>query len=229
MFKRTIVSMFIMAALSAPLAGDARADEARWDMFISAGWSNSLLNDRDNLVANDQSVNGGTYGVSFQLRIYDEFAIDAGIRYTEKGGSGTIDSTFSVPHFANVTQQIGAATVELNYIEFPLLFAWVIETSYDSYLRAYIGPSVAWLVSSKVTGVTSGQPFESDLDGEVSNAEWCGVVGASFNYNFGGWQALIDYRYVNGISGIENGSPEISLNTQTHEFTLGVGFKLAGY
>lgn len=229
MSRKLIGSLLIVAVLLTAFVDEAPADEARWDLFISGGGSNSVLNDRDKLVANDQSIHGVTVGVAFQLRIYDEFGIDAGIRYTEKGGAGTIDSTFTIPHSANVTKQIGSAVVELDYIEFPLLFAFIWETSYDSYLRGYFGPSINWLVSSKVTGVVEGQPFEGDLDGEISNAEWTVVVGASFNYNFGGWQALVDYRFVAGISGIENGAPDISLNTQTHEFSLGVGFRLAGY
>ena len=229
MFKKMIAIVFVAAILATVVAGEAPADEARWDLFITGGWSRGMINDRDKLVANDQEVNGYTAGVAAQLRIYDEFAIEAGVRYTQKGGKGTIDSTFSVPNFANVTQPIGSATVELDYIELPLLFAFIWETSYDSYLRGYFGPSINWLVRSHVTGVSGGQPIDQDMDDVLSNAEWTVVVGASFNYNFDSWQALIDGRWVMGLSSIDDVSEDIAMRTETWEFSLGVGIPLAGY
>jgi len=222
-----VVAILALAALSAPLADSACA-QATWDIFVVGGWVNSQLNDKDKLAANDQTVNGYSAGVGAQIRPWPTFGLELDVRYTQKGGEGKIDSVF-IAQNANAFDfegQVGQAVVELNYIEIPLLFSYILGTGANSWVRMYFGASVGILVSSNYTGVVDGAPVEGDLDGVVKNAEYSGLFGASFDYDFGSWQLLLDYRYVNGISGIEENGQDGSLNTETHSVVLGVGIPI---
>jgi opacity protein-like surface antigen len=221
--KRFAGVMFV-AAVMALVVGSAQA-QPYWNVWLEGGWSNSALNATSRLTETDQSHNGYLVGLQSQLRIYDEFAVGLGVRYTQKGGEGTIDSTFSTST-ANVTEPIGSAVVDIDMIEIPITISYILDVGVNSWVRFYFGPSINIIINSHLTGVRSGQPIDEDIDDYIQDAEWAGMFGVSWNYDFDKWALLVDYRYVAGLSDL-TASDEVK--SQTHELAVGLGLRFGTY
>lgn len=198
-----------------------------WDLAISGGWNNASLSGGDAKLMAQDPLNTFNVGVAFLLRADEEFGFEFGIRYSRKGGTGTIDSTFAIPNFKNVTASIGDAEVTLDYIEIPLLLAGILPTGKTSYLRGYAGPSLGILVSADAKGTMNGEPYESDISDVLNNIDFAIAVGGSFVYEFGSWSAMADGRYVIGFTSIDKSDLDTDIKTQTWEASLGVLIPLA--
>jgi len=228
--KRIAGALIVAAVLGSLMAGAVQA-QPYWNVWLEGGWANGKLNAGGTLTTVDQSHDGYIAGLQTQLRIYDEFGFGLGVRYTQKGGKGTIDTTYSVPNQANLTEQIGSAVVDIDMIEIPILFSYILDVGANSWVRAYLGPSINIVINSHVTGVRSGQPIDEDLDGYIQTAEWAGIFGASWNYDFDKWSLLVDYRFVAGITDLSSSDPDSpeDVKSETHELVIGLGLRFGTY
>lgn len=201
--------------------------QPRWDLLATGGWSNgSLSGGRDKLLGTE-TRNGFTAGAAALLRVGDELGFEFAARYVQKGGTGTISETYSVPNFSNVTVEIGSASVELDYVQLDILIAGILDTSAKSYLRGYIGPSLGVLVKADVHGVVNGEPFDAEIKDKLKSVDWTPTVGASFHYDLGRVDAVVDGRFAMGISSIDDSGGDFDIKTRTWQVSLGVGIPLA--
>ena len=223
--KRIAGAVIVVAVLGSLMAGSVQA-QPYWNVWLEGGWANGSLNRGGTLTEVENSHNGYIVGLQSQLRIYDAFGIGLGIRYTQKGGEGTIDSTFSIPNYGNVTEPIGSAVVAIDMIEIPITISWILDVGASSWVRAYIGPSINIVVNSHITGERSGQPIDDDLDSYIQSAEWAGMFGVSWNYDFDKWALMVDYRYVAGLTDLTDSD---DIKSQTHELVIGLGLRFGSY
>ena len=132
--------------------------------------------------------------------------------------AGTIDSTFAIATFKDVTRAIGSADITLDYVEIPVVFVVFGNLSENSYLRGYIGPSVNILTRARMEGVIDHSPIDHDIKSDLQATQVSGVLGAGYTYEFKGWRLALDVRYWQGITKLVDG-PDI----KTREFDAGVG------
>ena len=225
--RRIAGAVIVAAVLSGLMVGAVQA-QPYWSVWLEGGWANGNLNNTGSLSEVQNSHDGYIAGLQSQLRIYDEFGIGLGIRYTQKGGEGTIDSTFSIPNYANVTEQIGSAVVDIDMIEIPITFSYILDVGANSWVRAYMGPSINIIINSNVKGATSTQEVDQSLEGYIQTAEWAALFGVSYNYDFDKWAFLVDYRYVAGLTNLTDSETE-EVKTQTHELVIGLGLRFGTY
>jgi opacity protein-like surface antigen len=221
----TLVGAFVAAAL-ATIALPVQA-QPRWDLLVTGGWSNGNLSGGRDKLLGTETRSGFTAGAAALLRANDELGFEFAARFVQKGGTGTILETYSVPNFSNVTTEIGQASVELDYVHFDILIAGILDTSMNSYLRGYIGPSLGVLVSANVHGVADGEPFDADMKDKLKSVDWTPTVGASFHYDFGSVSAAVDGRYSMGIFSIDDSGGDYDIKTRTWQISLGIGIPLA--
>jgi len=224
--KRIAGAAIVVAVLGSLMAGSVQA-QPYWNVWLEGGWSNGNLNNTGSLSDVSSTHNGYIVGLQSQLRIYDEFGIGLGVRYTQKGGEGTIDSTFSTPDY-NTTEQIGSAVVDIDMIEIPITLSYILDVGANSWVRAYLGPSINIIINSNLKGATSTQSVDESLEGYIQTAEWAGMFGVSYNYDFDKWAFLVDYRYVAGISNLTN-DETVEIKSQTHELVVGLGLRFGTY
>ena len=207
-------------------ADDAMGEEA-WDLAITGGWNNSTLSGGAEKLLGSETLNMFNFGAALLLRVNEEVGFEFGVRFSRKGGTGTIDTTYSIPNFKNVTEQIGDAEVTLDFIEFPFLLAGMLPTGQSGYLRGYAGASLGILVNADVEGTLRGQDFEADISDLVKDIEFDIVLGASYVYEFSSWSAIGDGRYSLGLNSLDDSDLDMVLKTRTWEVSLGVLIPLA--
>lgn len=222
--RATAVALCAVAALT--WVDDARS-QPYWDMAITGGWNRASLSGGGAKLLGDDPLNKFNVGVAFLLRADEELGFEFGVRYSRKGGSGTIDTTYAIPNFKNVTAPIGDAEVTLDYIEIPILIAGILQTGESAYVRGYAGPCLGILVSADAKGVMSGEPYEEDISDTLDNIDFALDFGASFVYAFGAWSGMIDGRYAIGLNSIDDSNLDIEIKTRTWEVSLGVLIPLA--
>lgn len=223
--NRVTSAAVVVAALCVMVAAPAQA-QPYWNVWLQGGWTNAKLNPADKLTDEWSSINGYTVGVESQVRLWDAFGLGLGVRYVQKGGQGTIDSTYSIPNYKNVTETIGSAELTVDMIEIPITFSYIFDVGAFSWVRAYFGPSIGIVVNSNVTGDRDGQPIDDDISSYIQNAEYCYMFGASFNYDLTRFSLMIDYRYVAGLSDLTEGD---DVKTQTNELAVGIGLRWGDY
>jgi len=218
--------IILAAALIAGGPGEAVADEVEWDLFLYGGAATSSFVGTDARLLGEESRTGFVGGGGLFLRFYDEMGIEFGIRYAQKGSRGTILVQYSVPNFKNVPVAVGNAEFDIDYIEFPLVFAGVLEIGARSWIRAYGGPSINVLIKAHVTGTANGEPVDQDIDDVLRDVDYTGVVGATYKYGLSSFSLIADGRWVIGFRSINSDKDAFDIKTSTWNFTVGVGIPL---
>ena len=113
-------------------------------------------------------------------------------------------------------------------IEIPITFSYILDVGANSWVRAYMGPSINIIINSNVKGATSTQEVDQSLEGYIQTAEWAALFGVSYNYDFDKWAFLVDYRYVAGLTNLTDSETE-EVKTQTHELVIGLGLRFGTY
>jgi hypothetical protein len=211
-----------MAALLA-FGAEARA-QAEWDGFLIGGYTKGSLKGGSEELLGNETEHGFHAGALFQLRLADSYGVAVAVRYTSKGGGGSIDSTFAVVNFANVTRAVGNADITLDYIEIPLTFVALIDATDNSYFRAYLGPSVDILVRAHLKGDVEGEPIDQDIKSTLQSVQLSGTVGAGFVYEFASWRLMLDAHYWQGVTKAVQGA---DIKTRDFGAGIGVGIPLA--
>jgi len=221
--RLTFLTALAVAALFAlPEVSSAGAKEA-------IVWGGAVVSDvfgSDGESLGGDSRSSYTLGVSLLWKLHRNVGVELGGRYTKKGTKGDIDTRYSDRD--SVPAVIIDATVELNYIEVPLLIAGVMPVGEKSEVRGYAGVSANFLMSSQIVGTLNSQFFEAPAD-NVSDLDWAGVVGFSYEYRMNTASVVFDMRFVGSLQSIED-SPDIDTDVRlsAFEFAIGMGIPLGG-
>jgi len=219
--KRTIL-LFAMILLI-PFGANVFA-QTGFDLFVLGGYAHGKLDGGADKVLGNKSKDGFTAGTNLQLRLADTYGVAIGLRYTRAGGGGLIDSTFIIPHFYKEYRAIGETEITLDRLEVPLVFIFFIDVTPTSYIRAYLGPSLNFVVRAHANGVVDGKPVEQDLKDTMQSSHVSGLVGAGYVYEYKRLRFMLDAVYSQGLTKVTN-DPDVK--TRTYQIALGVGIPLS--
>ncbi|MCH7548305.1 MAG: PorT family protein [Candidatus Krumholzibacteriota bacterium] len=214
------LALTCVAGFAAPEVSYAGAKEAIL-------WGGAVTSDV--FGSDGESLGGGsrssyTVGMSLMWKLHRNVGIELGGRYTQKGSKGNIDTRYSDED--TTTGVIVNATVELNYIEVPLLVAGIFPVGEKSELRGYAGISANFLVTSQITGTLNNQFFDAPAE-NVNGIDWAGVVGFSYEYRMDTASVVFDLRFIGSLQSIED-SPDLDFDVKLRafEFAVGLGIPL---
>jgi opacity protein-like surface antigen len=217
------MSVAAVVVLLGAAAGAARA-QAEWDAFIVGGYTNGSLEGGSEKLLGNKNQQGFYSGVTLQLLMEDTYGFAVGVRYTRKGGGGTIDSTFAVSHYKNVTRAIGDGDITLDFVEIPLVVIIFADLNERSYFSGYAGPCIDILARAKLVGTDNGRAIDQDIKSTMQSIQLSGTIGAGYTYKFKSWDLMLDVHIWQGITKVVDGS-----NITTRDFSggLGIGIPLA--
>ncbi len=198
--------------------------QPEWDLLVYGGYTNSTFSGGSDRVLGEDAKHAFTTGLGFQLRMTEDYGFEAGVRFARKGGGGTIDSTFSILTVRNLTEPIGNADITLDYVEIPLSFIFFVDASPSSYFRAYLGPSLNFLLRAHTTGEVDGRPIDQDLKSTMQTSQVFAFLGGSYVYEFNRLSVIVDARYSRGLTQVTSG-PDVKL--AGFEATVGIAIPLA--
>jgi hypothetical protein len=191
------------------------------ETLLWIGAASSSTAGADGALLGEERRGGVTAGGGFWWRFDRAIALGLDVRYTQKGSAGKVDTRFSED--ATTPGLILDATVELNYIEVPLLLAGQLDFGAHSSVRGYFGPSANFLVSSKVAGTLNNSHFESDIADGLTGVDWGGVVGASYAYRLSSGAVVFDARWTISLRSVED-SPDLDADVKNNTFAFALGW-----
>ncbi len=157
-----------------------------------------------------------------QFAFGQHFAVQPEVFYSKKGAR----SRDSDP----------ATTLNLNYLEIPILLMWRLASRESPiYPILYTGPSVAFETRCQVTGKQDGVSVSFDCDdpllgGELQTAKtdfWL-VFGGGFEILYSKLTIQLDARYNLGLTNLNEAedAAETSVKSRTWSFMLGLGIPM---
>lgn len=179
-------TLLLMAAVSSPALGQSRAG-------LTLGATASEL--RGDFIAVSGDSRWGFYGGAFgEAVVGDVLAVNLGVNYAQKGGSGLTG-----------TGLLDAERVELelNYVELPLLVELTLPLGASWGLMAYGGISGAFNTGCKAS--LGGGSKESCKDTALGGAktEWGIPVGGGLSYTLDNGETVVfEARYTWGQSDV---------------------------
>lgn len=157
-----------------------------------------------------------------QFAFGQHFAVQPEVFYSKKGAR----SRDSDP----------ATTLNLNYLEIPILLMWRLASRESPiYPILYTGPSVAFETRCQVTGKQDGVSVSFDCDdpllgGELQTAktDFGLVFGGGFEILYSKLTIQLDARYNLGLTNLNEAkdAAETSVKSRTWSFMLGLGIPM---
>jgi len=220
--RRLLFVMVLAAALCTAAAPEAGAGTREAIVWGGAAVSDVFGSDGESLGGNNRS--SYTWGLSVYWKLGRHVGVELGGRYTKKGTSGKIDTRYSERD--STSGFILDAELELSYIEVPLLVAGVLPVGERSEVRGYAGASANFLTSSQITGTLNGFHYDAPAD-NVTDLDWAGVLGLSYEYRMHTVALVFDMRFVASLGSIED-APDLDADVKlgTFEFAIGLGIPL---
>jgi opacity protein-like surface antigen len=220
MFRKIV----LLATIGMMMMGFKAYAQQEWDLFAIGGFTRSTLTGGSDKLLGNEARSGFAGGIGLQLRMADYYGFELGLRYARTGGGGVIDSSFAIVATRRLTKPIGNADVNLDYVELPLTFLFLIDVNEASYFRAYIGPSLNILIRAHFSGVVDGQTVQENIKDSMQTSQVTILFGGSFVYNFKSFTAIADARYSQSVTAMTTG-PDIK--SKVFAATLGIGIPLA--
>ncbi|MCC5943742.1 MAG: PorT family protein [Bernardetiaceae bacterium] len=154
---------------------------------------------------------GGIYG---QLAFVGMFSLQPEILYHSKGAKET--------YFLGNTE-VGSQTINLNYIEIPVLFKLRLPLSKKFLPNVFIGPYYATLLNANqtISGNSNNLMVINNFD--ANSSDFGGVIGGGFDIQAKNVFFTVDARYGIGFSEVVDG-----FSSRNNNLTLmtGIGFRL---
>jgi opacity protein-like surface antigen len=152
-------------------------------------------------------------GVFLTLKFNDILAIQPEILYSQKGPKW--DAPLGGLAFVG--------TVNLNYLEIPVLVKFYIPTGANSRVHPHIfaGPYFAFKMGAKLTGTWGVESVDRTLD-TIKSTDLGYVFGAGIDFAVGSGKITLDVRYGMSFSAIATDSTE---KNQTIAAMIGYSFR----
>ena len=215
---KQFVVMLIIGVLAGPLVGPAAAD-ASWTVGFKGGFALADVGGDD--VASDEAGTrtGFAGGMFAQLDVSKSFGVRLEGLYHMKGAS--VDS-------AGVN-----ATLQLDYIEFPLLLVGQVPASESATLSAFAGPVIGFNTTGKIEGSAGGFTAAVDIKDYIASFEFSLAFGLGAAFDAGPVLITLDGRYQLGLTTVDDGLSGTSENqdvkNQGWVFMAGVGFPVGNH
>lgn len=121
------------------------------------------------------------------------------------------------------------ATLELAYLEIPILASYVFETYSETRYTLFIGPTPAFLLNNKITGElnneTSTDPttLDSDLT-ELPTFELDAAIGAAIAFPLSSAKLLVEIRYTLALTKLNQSEDLLDSRNAVLSFQTGLEF-----
>jgi hypothetical protein len=202
------------------LAGPAAADTA-WTVGFKGGLALANLTG-DDMESGETDFRTGFVGGAFaQVDLSKNFGIRLEGLYHMQGASG---DTLNID-----------GSVNLDYIEFPLLLVGQIPASEKATVNAFAGPVLAFNTKAEVEISAGGVSGALDIKDDVSSIDFALAFGLGASFEAGSVIITVDGRYQMGLQTIDDGlatslgEPEdFDIKNQGWAFMAGVGFPIGG-
>ncbi len=169
------------------------------------------------------SLNGRLAGVGLRYRFSEVVGLETGVRYVERGGT--------------LQQELSRTTVELTYVDVPLLLTLNVPTGSAVQPRLYAGGSVSFEGSCEVSASYQGDPFFSGecgenpdvaIDFDRPDSEFGAIIGAGLDAGAGPGEVVLSASYRSGRSALGRlrGGGSDDLTNRGLSFTAGYLFGL---
>lgn len=223
MTKRFLTSLVAIVLLVVCFAEQADA-QPRWILGLRGGWSNASFYSGERRLG-DGSRNGLNLGVAAELQLNEDFGVDFGVEYAQKGAEGTLTH---VPDISGLPTLSVEGTAELDYIVLSSNVVIHLPTTQTTEARLFLGPGLGILARSQADGtVTSdGEPVEVDLDPVLSEFDVLITIGAAFGVQVNSLSVFLDFRTQFGVTNADEGNIDANLKTRSSALTLGVAIPL---
>jgi hypothetical protein len=179
--KKLILSVCVLGLVS---LGVSQASAAKWAGV--KGGINMADFSGDDAPDNTDTRNAFTGGAFFGWGINEQFGVQIEGLYVSKGATGKDDS-FGEPV---------DATLKLDYVEFPILFAVRFPAGDKLAFDVFAGPTLGFNIKAEYEagGVTE------DLKDETESFEFGAAIGGGLYYMMESFSILADVRYAMGAT-----------------------------
>jgi hypothetical protein len=116
-------------------------------------------------------------------------------------------------------------TWDLDYLEIPMLFKWVIPTGNVVSPGVIFGPALAFNIDSTLKGEYDGDTAEEDVSDIISDIDLGVVLGLNIGFDTGSAVIVLDLRYTLGFMTIDD-SGDAAVRNGAITFMAGVAFPL---
>jgi hypothetical protein len=157
---------------------------------------------------------GGIFATVHMARMFG-FQLEA--LYAQKGGSGQVAVTQG-----GVTIIDTEVTLELDYIELPVLVVVFFPLGGITEVSGFGGVSFGFNTSAKATG--SGGSV--DIDGLVKGTDYSAVLGLGASFKVGSVMIVADGRWTYGLDSIDNTPRGGDIHNSTITLMTGIAFPL---
>jgi len=184
---------------------------------MKAGVNFSTLSQKSaNLVSLSwKSTTGFTLGAFYTIGINDYLAFQPELYYSKKGGQLE----------ASVLGLLGSKSLEIHYLEVPLLLKLRFPTQSSISPSLFIGPYGAYKLSSGGKIDILGYELEEGLIG-ITDSDFGLVFGGGIDYKVSNVTVILDIRYDLGLVNV--GEPVLGVENEikTRSLVLMLGFGL---
>ncbi|HEX5133333.1 MAG TPA: porin family protein, partial [Candidatus Krumholzibacteria bacterium] len=128
-----------------------------------------------------------------------------------------------------------AATVKLDYLEFPVLVVGQVPVSESATLSAFAGPVVAFNTKGELAASASGVSGAVDIKDYIASFEFSLAFGLGASFDAGSVVIDLDGRYQLGLTSVDDGlgqvlgsATDLDIKNQGWAFMAGIGFPVGG-
>ncbi len=188
-----------------------------------------------------ETKTGFIVGGFYRFDLKGNLAIQPEVYFSMKGAkaSGVDTYSYSGEYYSYTETETYDYSMELNYLEIPVLLKYQIPTRGKFKPALFLGPYVAFKMGAKLTGTYKyestyeydgevyNEDYEENIDEELSLIERTDfgiVVGASLDIEVGSGSLIIDARYNLGLTGLSKFDEESDPGMKNSAFTLMLGY-----
>jgi opacity protein-like surface antigen len=218
--------MIIVAALLAVSLLPAVSAAQQWNLNLYGGWSYA------NLTGGSSKMLGGDYrsgfggGVGGELRMNEDWGWEFGLWYVQKGSKGTFSTDAEGQTFLPVEDVTFEGTLDLDYVELPILVNVYFPVGDNADIRGFIGPAFAFRTKAKADGTLDGEAVEVDLQDNLDDADITVMIGAGGIFELDRINVLLDFRWDIGATNISK-IEGTTIRNSNILFTAAIGIPLA--
>jgi hypothetical protein len=165
--------------------------------------------------------NGFGAGLGAELKLNEDWGWEFGLWYVPKGTQGTFTSSPG-EGFLPTDPGYFDGTINLDYIEVPILVNVYFPVGEQARIRGYIGPTFAFLTRAEANGTLDGQSVEKNVSDAFDDADITVMLGVGGQWVLDRVNVLLDVRWDIGATNISK-VPDTAIRTSTLLITAGIG------
>jgi hypothetical protein len=184
---------------------------------FQGGWNSSTFSEDAN--ATIEGANNYTAGVIGVFSLTPWLAFQPEAMYSVRGASGIAEYG---SYFGGTVE----GSVELKYLEMPLLLRFMYPNSRDLVPHIVVGPAIAANLSAEATGMWGSRPVDGDISKVVTDGDLELVLGGGVDFGVSIVRISFDARYTYGLLSVDNSNRLPDLKNRVWTITAAVLFNV---